>query len=181
MKLLFIGDSDSQILACEALCRFGSDLSLDITINAVPREGTPPAILQRAAALGRLWQLTIPQIYTHKELPTFDAIGVYLTGSKIAQFKSTLELMPNLKPRPLLFCGFNGVVLEKFIEGVTWRLGYDVICLSGPRDLEALRRITVKTPFEAQKTALTGLCRNNSGTLIPYEKEKNYLFSVSRL
>ena len=175
MKLLLIGDSDSQILACEALCRFSSDLNLDITINAVPREGTPPAILQRAAALGRLWQLTVAQIYTHKELSTFDAIGVYLTGSKIAEFKSTLDLMPNLKRRPLLFCGFNGVVLEKFIEGVTWRLGYDVICLSGPRDLEALRRITAKTPFEAQKTALTGLCRNYPGSLTPYKKRKRSL------
>ena len=36
-RLLLIGDSDSQLLACEALCQFPRDLSVEITINAVPR------------------------------------------------------------------------------------------------------------------------------------------------
>lgn len=178
MKLLLIGDSDSQILACEALCRFGDNRILDITINAVPREGTPPIILQRAAALGRLWQFNLAQIYTHPELSTFDAVGVYLTGSKIAEMKSALELILDPQNRPLLFCGFNGVVLEKFIEGVTWRLGYDVVCLSGPRDLEALRRITAKTPFEKQNVALVGLQRNNLDANTPYcDRRKCLVFS----
>ena len=56
-KLLLIGDSDSQLLACEALCRFPSDLNIQVTINAIQREGTPDSILQRAAALGDLWRL----------------------------------------------------------------------------------------------------------------------------
>jgi hypothetical protein len=43
-KLLLIGDSDSQLLACEALCRFPSELNVQVTINAIPRDGTPDAI-----------------------------------------------------------------------------------------------------------------------------------------
>ena len=39
-KLLLIGDSDSQLLACEALCRFPSERNVQVTINAIPREGT---------------------------------------------------------------------------------------------------------------------------------------------
>ena len=148
IKVLFVGDSDSQILACEALCRFPKNLMVEITINTIPREGTPEAILLRAQALGRHWCHSIEELITHPEITEFDAVGVYLTGSKIAQFRAALDLIP-ASHRPLMFCGFNGVVLEKFIEGIYWRLGYDLICLSGPRDLEALRRVTAYTPFEA--------------------------------
>ena len=159
IKVLFVGDSDSQILACEALCRFPKNLAVEITINTIPREGTPEAILLRAQALGRHWCHSIEELITHPEITEFDAVGVYLTGSKIAQFRAALDLIP-ASHRPLMFCGFNGVVLEKFIEGIYWRLGSDLICLSGPRDFEALRRVTAKTPFEAQAVALTGLQRN---------------------
>ena len=37
------------------------------------------------------------------------------------------------------------MVLEHFIEGVSWRLGYDLICLSGPRDQQALAQLVAGT------------------------------------
>ena len=47
MKLLLIADNDSQLLACEALC-LGSGISPDdVTLNVIPREGTPESILRR--------------------------------------------------------------------------------------------------------------------------------------
>ena len=50
-RLLLIGDSDSQLLASEALCQFPDHLKVDVTINAIPRDGTPETILQRAQTL----------------------------------------------------------------------------------------------------------------------------------
>ena len=47
-RLLLIGDTDSQLLACEALCRFPEDQAVTVTINAIPRDGTPVPILRRA-------------------------------------------------------------------------------------------------------------------------------------
>ena len=72
--------------------------------------------------------------------------------------------------RPLLFCGFNGVVLDHFIEGVSWRLGYDLICLSGPRDRDALEQLVSGTPFAQQRTVLTGLRRNAPLARLPLER-----------
>ncbi len=163
-RLLLIGDSDSQLLACEALCQLPSDLPVEITINAIPREGTPDVTLSRAASLGRLWQFEMGRLLTHPELNRFDAIGVYLTGSKISDFRLTLDLL-HQDNRPLLFCGFNGVVLEKFMEGMSWRLGYDVICISGPRDRDTLDRMVAGTPFDQQTTVVTGLRRNRTTNL----------------
>ena len=53
-RILLIGDSDSQLLACEALCQSPSFQGIDVTINVIPREGTPDLILSRIGRLGRL-------------------------------------------------------------------------------------------------------------------------------
>ena len=53
LKLLFIADSDSQLLACEALCSAPTALNVDWTINVIPRDGTPQALLERAEPSGR--------------------------------------------------------------------------------------------------------------------------------
>ena len=47
LKLLLIADSDSQLLACEALCSAPTTLNVDWSINVIPRDGTPQALLQR--------------------------------------------------------------------------------------------------------------------------------------
>jgi hypothetical protein len=164
-RILLIGDSDSQLLACEVLCQSPSFQGVDVTINVIPREGTPDLILSRIDRLGRIWRHDMGKLLTHPELQGFDAIGVYLTGSKISDFRIALDLLPESK-RPLLFCGFNGVVLEKFLEGLSWRLGYDLISLSGPRDREAMERMIQHTPYEQQLSVLVGLRRNG-----PLERE----------
>ena len=53
-------------------------------------------------------------------------------------------------------------MLEHFVEGISWRLGYDLICLSGPRDRDALNQLVANTPFARQQTVLTGLQRNGA-------------------
>ena len=169
MKLLLIADNDSQLLACEALC-LGSGISPDdVTINVIPREGTPESILRRVRPLGTCWTLQLTQLLNSSKLNRFDAIGVFLTGSKLNDIRLALE---RRSKRPLLFCGFNGVVLDHFIEGISWRLGYDLICLSGPRDQEALEQLVANTPFANQRTVLTGLQRNQVSVKAPPTSEK---------
>ena len=178
-RILLIGDSDSQLLACEALCQSPSFRSVDVTINAIPREGTPDVILTRMSRLGRLWRHDMGRLLTHPQLRGFDAIGVYLTGSKISDFRLALDLLPEGK-RPLLFCGFNGVVLEKFLEGMSWRLGYDLISLSGPRDRDALERMIQHTPFAQQRSVMVGLRRNETkehARSSQDERPKQFLFA----
>ena len=175
-KLLLIGDSDSQLLACEALCQFPAQLNVAVTINAIPRDGTPESILQRAAALGELWRLDFGRLLTEPRLRDFDAIGVFLTGSKISDFRLALGLLP-IRERPLLFCGFNGVVLQKFMEGISWRLGYDLIGLSGQRDRDALESMLAGTPFANQRTVLTGMRRQLQAPedVCPHEQRQRRL------
>ena len=160
LRLLLIADSDSQLLACDALCRFSADQPVALTINVIPREGTPQALLDRMGQRGSLWHQELAPLLRDPRILEMDAIGVFLTGSKLNDIRLALD---RLGKRPLLFCGFNGVVLEHFVEGISWRLGYDLICLSGPRDQERLSQLLAHTPFRHQRTVLTGLRRNTPG------------------
>jgi len=160
LRLLLIADSDSQLLACDALCRFSADQPVALTINVIPREGTPQALLDRMGQRCTLWQQELAPLLRDPRILEMDAIGVFLTGSKLNDIRLALD---RLGKRPLLFCGFNGVVLEHFVEGISWRLGYDLICLSGPRDQERLSQLLAHTPFRHQRTVLTGLRRNTPG------------------
>ena len=176
LKLLLIADSDSQLLACEALCRCQTAWAVEFTINIIPRDGTPQHILQRMANLGTLWRQNLSRLLNNPKLLQFDAVGVFLTGSKLNDIRIALE---RHQQRPKLFCGFNGVVLEHFVEGISWRLGYDLICLSGPRDRDALNQLVANTPFAGQQTVLTGLQRNGTiETLIPpAQRPKRLVFA----
>ena len=128
LHVLLIADSDSQLLACEALCSAPTALNVHWTFSVIPRDGTPQALLQRLAERGTLRHQSLARLLRDRRLQHFDAIGVFLTGSKINDIRLALQ---RSRQRPLLFCGFNGVVLDHFIEGVSWRMGYDLICLSG--------------------------------------------------
>ena len=160
LRLLLIADSDSQLLACDALCRFSDDQPVALTINVIPRDGTPQALLDRMGQRGTLWHQELAPLLRDPRILEMDAIGVFLTGSKLNDIRLALD---RIGKRPLLFCGFNGVVLEHFVEGISWRLGYDLICLSGPRDQERLSQLLANTPFRHQRTVLTGLRRNTPG------------------
>ena len=176
LKLLLIADSDSQLLACEAICSAPTALNVDWSINVIPRDGTPQALLQRLSERATLRHQNLAPLLRDQRLKSFDAIGVFLTGSKLNDIRVALQ---RDRQRPLLFCGFNGVVLDHFIEGVSWRLGYDLICLSGPRDQEALEQLVAGTPFAQQRTVLTGLRRNAPSTdLIPLtERPRRLVFA----
>ena len=176
LNVLLIADSDSQLLACEALCSAPTELNVQWSISVIPRDGTPRALLQRLAQRASLRHQGLTQLLRDRRLKDFDAIGVFLTGSKINDIRLAIQRDPN---PPLLFCGFNGVVLDHFIEGVSWRLGYDLICLSGPRDQNALAQLVAGTPFEQQRTILTGLRRNaTTPDLIPlHERPRRLVFA----
>ena len=173
LNVLLIADSDSQLLACEALCSAPTELNVQWSISVIPRDGTPRALLQRLAQRASLRHQGLTQLLRDRRLKDFDAIGVFLTGSKINDIRLAIQRDRN---PPLLFCGFNGVVLDHFIEGVSWRLGYDLICLSGPRDQNALAQLVAGTPFEQQRTILTGLRRNApSPDLVPLRQRPRRL------
>ncbi len=178
--VLLVADSDSQMLYCEALARGHRAAGLELTIHLIPRDGTPEAVKGRMEQLGTVQQGSLGTLLQDPGLSRFAAIGVFLTGSKIAGFRSAYLRSRQHDPqrRALLFCGFNGVVLERFEEALTWRLGYDLICLNGPRDQARFERFLRHTPFRAQRAVLTGLRRTRVAEVRPLaERPRQLVFA----
>ncbi len=64
-----------------------------------------------------------------------EVFGVFLTGSDIRKFwEFTGHYFVENGRRPVIFAGYNGIVLEKFEEGLAWRCGYDFIAMNSPAD-----------------------------------------------
>ena len=100
LKLLLIADSDSQLLACEAICSAPTALNVDWSINVIPRHGTPQALLQRLSERATLRHQNLAPLLRDQRLKSFDAIGVFLTGSKLNDIRVALQ---RDRQRPLLF------------------------------------------------------------------------------
>ena len=113
---------------------------------------------------------------TRPQLRGFDAIGVYLTGSKISDFRLALDLLPEGK-RPLLFCGFNESCREiSRRHELAPRLRPDQ--LSGPRDRDAFERMIQHTPFAQQRSVMVGpRCNETSTQGLSDERPKQFLFA----
>lgn len=159
-RVLFVCDFDSQIFGALPAARTFEARGWAVRFVVPSLAAIPQAA--RAAAQGfEIVEREIMALAVGGEAFGYDAIGVSLTGSGIALFRQALALAARAtgRRRPALFCGFNGLVFEKFEEGLAWRLGYDVISLNGPRDRDAFEDFLHASAFAEQPCVITGLTR----------------------
>lgn len=160
-RVLFACDLDSQVFGALPLALAFAARDWKVTFAIESSRTLPEAVLDRLAGSFGVLERPISALPTDDEAFRHEAIGVYVTGSRLAVFRHLLELAAGVKglPRPALFCGFNGLVFEKFEEGLAWRLGYDVIGLNGPRDRDAFVDFLHATEFAKQPSVIVGLRR----------------------
>jgi hypothetical protein len=154
-------DLDSQVFGALPLALAFQARGWRVTFAIETARTLPKPLLERLAGQFSVLERSINALPTDDEAFRHHAIGVFVTGSRLALFRHTLEIAAQAKrlPRPALFCGFNGLVFEKFEEGLAWRLGYDVIGLNGPRDQDAFVDFLHATDFERQPSVIVGLRR----------------------
>lgn len=176
LRFLFVCDTDSQLYACRSLAEDLTDLGHACAF-AILGEGKdlPPALRQRQLKeFPQTRETTWESLLADLSFLDADAVGVYLTGSRIHAFLQHARQSRPPEASPVYFCGFNGLVYEKFEEGMVWRLGYDVVCLNGPRDKAAFDLAFGHTKYAKQRTAIIGLNRGNSAAkrvpMIPFEQ-----------
>ncbi|MBN1609632.1 MAG: tetratricopeptide repeat protein [Polyangiaceae bacterium] len=160
-SVLFACDLDSQVFGALPFARAFRDRGWRVVFAIHSWANLPFAL---AAALQEEFdalELDIARLALSDVGRRFDAVGVFAAGSKIHRFRRDLDMTTRALGvrRPMLFCGFNGVVLDRFEEGLSWRIGYDVICLNGPRDQALCDAFVRDTVYQAQRTVLTGLHR----------------------
>lgn len=163
-RVLFACDLDSQIFGAlpiaEAFAARG--WTAVFAIDRTKTKAIPETLVERLGRRFEVIERQLGSLPTSQELFDYSAVGVFATGSQLALFRHMAELSAKAtgRPRPALFCGFNGLVFEKFEEGVAWRLGYDVVALNGPRDRDAFDDFLQGSEFSGQSAVVVGLKRN---------------------
>ncbi|MET0314544.1 MAG: DUF6716 putative glycosyltransferase, partial [Hansschlegelia sp.] len=160
-SVLFACDLDSQVFGALPLALAFRERGWRAVFAIDAGRALPKAVLERLAGRFEIVERPLGALAVSPEAREADAVGVFLTGSRMALFRHAFELAGRVLggPRAALFCGFNGLVFEKFEEGAAWRLGYDFICLNGPRDRELFESFVARSAFEAQPVVVTGLRR----------------------
>ena len=160
-SVLFACDLDSQVFGALPLARAFAKRGWKAVFALDPTRSLPATVAAQLAGEFEVLSRPISSLPCEDDAYAYDAIGVYVTGSRLALFRHTLELAARIKPgrRPALFCGFNGLVFQKFEEGVAWRLGYDVMCLNGPRDADDFIDFVQGSGYAEQPFAVVGLRR----------------------
>ena len=168
-SVLLACDLDSQVFGALPLALAFAARGWRTTFAIESTRTLPREVLERLVGQFRVIERSISALPTDEEAFANDAIGVFVTGSRLALFRHTIELAAKVRqqPRPALFCGFNGLVFEKFEEGVAWRLGYDVIGLNGPRDQDAFVDFVHGSEFDAQPSVIVGLRRKPDRPQLP--------------
>lgn len=133
-RVCFVFDSDSQYYACRSLVPYFNSAGWEIHFVVVGL-WTLPAPTSGIAKL--LNVMTIDELWKLKEVRECDAIGAYLPGSKLQVVWYLVdESFKKAGRRPLLFTGYNGLVLKSFEDGFSWRTGCDLIALNSLEDFE---------------------------------------------
>lgn len=160
-RALFACDLDSQVFGALPLARAFEARGWEVAFALHAPHELPDALRARVAERFETFEAWLGELAVSERVLSFDAVGVFATGSRIARFRHDADLADRARGRrgPALFSGFNGLVFERFEEGAAWRLGCDVVALNGPRDRDAFLEFARGTPFERQPLAITGLRR----------------------
>ncbi|MEO5714673.1 MAG: DUF6716 putative glycosyltransferase [Luteolibacter sp.] len=161
-------DSDSQYFACRNLVPYfikgGWHLKFvvvgDFDYPAMETAGVP---ILRVPSINEIWHLP--------EMISCDAIGPYLPGSKLRSIWTGVnDHFTKTGTRPLLFTGYNGLILKLFEDGLSWRIGYDLIALNSPEDeMKAVAFEDHSTLKRAGLMPIIGIDRTNKRDVPPVD------------
>lgn len=125
-------DSDSQYFACRNLVPYFIEAGWHLKFVIVgdfdyPGMKDESIEIFHVRSIDELWKLP--------EMKSCDAIGPYLPGSRLRFiWNGVNDYFSKTGTRPLLFTGYNGLILKLFEDGLSWRIGYDLIALNSPED-----------------------------------------------
>jgi hypothetical protein len=171
----FVFDSDSQYIACENVFSCMDPESWKVTFVIVGefelKEVPKTVEVVKIRFVVDLYKEAIVTADT-------SVLGVYLTGSKLRTVRTlTNDFFESNGVRPIIFTGYNGVVLQKFEEGFSWRCGYDLIAMNSSEDLiKAENFLAGGTNIKKPRLPIIGIKRIRLG-----DRELQALASRSKL
>ena len=155
LRVLAIGDSDTRL-------KWAAHLAAAIpnTVTECRSLDTRQALSERQVA-----ELGLPNhdVVPLRSLRDGSAIAGYgivvacMTGGELYRLRRVAERRASAGGRPLLVTGYAGVVYEKHLEGILWRIGYDVICANAESDAAMFARWLGELDVSSESLRVAGL------------------------
>lgn len=144
-RILYIADTESQLRPAFLLAQSIQQQTGGVIVgNLVPTKKQISLRQVKSAQVdGPLLGLSLPALLQER-IDEFDVIVTMLTGSQLFGIRRALEMRQRLAVvprRPLLVTGYNGLIYEKHVEGLLWRIGYDVICVNSRADMRRFTQV----------------------------------------
>jgi len=159
MKLALISDSPPALQACLGLARQLEGAGVAVTQIVAPSLQTDLAAPSPGAGGGAL--VLEPLAAAASELMDhLDGVGVFLEAPLLGAFRQGHRQAARLRgrpPRPLFSGPLLPLVGDALSADLLPRLGYDLICLHGQTQVEALAWLVRGTAHAAQAHAALGL------------------------
>jgi len=160
-SVLFVVDSESQlkpayVFACKVAERLGGGVAGNLVPGATrpSRRQITGAKIQAPMTFHGLKHLLEGVILD------FGAVVAFLPGSRLLWLRTQLRRkaqINNLRSRPILVTGYNGVVYEGALGGILWRIGYDVVAVNSRRDMDVFEGYLDQLGVDASPLVRSGL------------------------
>lgn len=160
IRVLAIGDSDTRL-------KWAVNLAAAIpnTVIECRSLDTRQALSKRQVAeLGLPDHDVVPltSLRDGSAIAGYGIVVACMTGGELYRLRCVAERRASAEGRPLLVTGYAGVVYEKHLEGILWRIGYDVICANAESDAAMFGRWldTLNISREPLRVAGLAIARN---------------------
>ncbi|MEJ8476993.1 DUF6716 putative glycosyltransferase [Roseibium algae] len=175
-KIAIFINSDSQYFGIKAIAQFFVDAGWDLDLLIPNLNSFPDIVLSDIQAKYNFIEADVDRLCFTIGGNNYNVIGCYSSGSTIRRLQRNISLLyKETGTRPFIFTGYNGVVYEKYEEGIYWRCGYDVICVNGQRDVELFQSILAGTVCNDQKLYALGI--NKPHNYLPTTPKKSVVFA----
>lgn len=189
-QILAVGDTDSRLKWTLSIAnKFFGHRAKHVqfsTYNLLNQHKDEDLITYVPDLSNRFVNLSKENIAQHYQaLLRFDVIVCCFVASEITAFIhaiNKLHQQHGTTKRPIIVTGYCGLVYEKRLEGVVYRLGADVICVNSLADMEQFQPLLRELP-EVQKASfiVTGLLNWQVPEKFSCHKKKKILFATQQM
>jgi glycosyltransferase involved in cell wall biosynthesis len=110
------------------------------------------------------------------DVTAFTRVVCAATGSLLNRLIVHIHSVPD---RPIIICGYEGLVYEKHIEGLLWRYGADIILVNSPSDYTLFSNTLKELGLDGSCLHCAGFARlAGNGEQVNYQDNNKIVFAT---
>ena len=158
ISILCVSDSDTRMKWTAKVAGGFAHLEPTVKVASLATEALPT---QRQLEENQIpyehFAVGLDEFFTNPVFMEFDVIIANMVGTKLFRLQDAIaDYAAQAERRPVLVVGYAGVVYEKHVEGLLWRVGADIICVNSAHDHDLFSRVMDAVGLDTAALVRTG-------------------------